>query len=115
MRAAIRTFEWDDLRSDRAMDRPINLVMVVGPLDGAGDETFQITVCTPAALTFLLDRDGIVVGRHLLLVGGINPANIEAFLQDRLRRLDGDTWPELATKIGRLGYWEFEDYTAATQ
>ncbi|MDQ2848153.1 MAG: immunity 8 family protein [Actinomycetota bacterium] len=114
MRAAIRSFQWDDLRPDRGVDQTINLVMVIGPQDGPGDETFQITVCTPEALTVLLDRDGIVVGRHLLLVGGINKTKIEAFLQDRLRRLDGDNWGGLAEKISRLAYWEFEDYTAPT-
>lgn len=87
--------------------------MVVGPQDGPGDEIFQITVCTPQAIQTVLDRDGIVVGRHFLLVSHIAPAKIEAFLHDRLRRLDGTTWPELADKIGRLAYWEFEDYTAA--
>ena len=84
------------------------------PQDGPGDETFQITVCTPQAIKALLDHDGIVVGRHLLLVSDLDPAKIEVFLHDRLRRLDGNNWPELAEKIGRLAYWEFEDYTAAS-
>ena len=38
--------------------------MVVGPEGVPGEDTFHITVCTPHTLTFLLDRDGIVVGRH---------------------------------------------------
>jgi hypothetical protein len=109
MRADIRSFGWDDLLIDPRTDRPINLVMIVGPLDGPGDEIFQITVCTAEALKVLLDRDGIVVGLHLLLVAGLNPSRIEAFLEDRVRRLDADTWLELAAKIGRIGYWEFED------
>ncbi len=114
MRAVIRSFEWNDLRPDRGIDQTVNLVMLIGPQNGPGDETFQITVCTPQATKALLDRDGIVVGRHLLLVRDLDPAKIEAFLHDRLRRLDGNNWPELAEKIGRLAYWEFEDYTAAS-
>ena len=109
MRADVRSFGWDDLLLDLGTDRPVNLDMIVGPLGTPGDEVFQITVCTVEALKALLDRDGIVLGRHLLLVAGINPPTIEAFLEDRVRRLDGNTWPELAAKIGRIGYWEFED------
>jgi hypothetical protein len=50
-------------------------------------------------------------GRHFLFVERIVTAQVEDFVSDRLRRMDGDTWPELAEKIGRLGFWEFEDYT----
>jgi len=25
-------------------------------------------------------------------------------------RCEGSTWTEVAEKLGRLGYWEFEDY-----
>ena len=111
MRAAIRSFEWDDLRPDRAVEHAVNLVMLIGPRDGPGDETFRVTVCTPQAISALLNRDGIVLGRHLLLVSEIAQGKIEAFLHDRLRRLDGNNWQELAEKISRLAYWEFEDYT----
>lgn len=72
--------------------------MLIGPQDSPGDETFQITVCTPQAITALLDRDGVVVGHHLLLVSDIDPAKIEAFLHDRLRRLDGNSWGDLARR-----------------
>ena len=115
MRAAIRSFEWDDLRPDRDVDQTVDLVMIIGPQDGPGDETFQITVCTPQALTVLLDRDSIVVRRHLLLVGEIDTPKIEAFLLDRLRRLDGKSWGDLAEKIGRLAYRKFDDYTATAE
>lgn len=68
-------------------------------------------MCTPDGLSELLDRDGLVVGRHLLFVRNIDVERIEEFIRDRLRRLNGESWPALAEKIGRLGYWEFEDYT----
>lgn len=113
MRAAIRSFEWDDLRSDRSVDEVVNLVMTIGPLNARGEEIFQIAICTPQAVDALLRRDSIMSGRHLLLVSDFVPAKIEAFLSDRLSRLDGRDWPELADKIGRLALWEFEDYATA--
>lgn len=115
MRAQIRSFDWDDLGRDHPVDQTVNLVMHIGPLNSPGDETFQVTICTPQALDALLASDGIFIGRHHLIVNDLNTAKIEAFLQDRLRRLDGDTWQQLAEKIGRIGYWEFEDYSAATK
>lgn len=107
MRAEIKSFEWEH-ESDH---QPVSLVFHAGPVGGPGDETFHVSVCTPTALTALLARDGIVVGRHLLLVERIDRSRVEAFLADRLRRVDGDSWEVLAEKIGRIGYWEFEDYT----
>lgn len=70
-----------------------------------------MSVCTPAALTDLVERDGVVIGRHFIFVAEMNRATVEAIVRDRLRRIDGDNWNELAAKIGRIGLWEFEDYT----
>lgn len=74
-------------------------------------ETFQVTICTPEGLAALVARDGMVVGRHFLFVGAIQTDQIEEFIRDRLRHLDGDSWAELAEKIARIAYWGFEDYT----
>ena len=113
MRAKIRFFEWDGLRPDRRSDEPVNLTMIIGPLDGPGDEVFQVTICTLEAISSLVARDGMLLGRYLLIVDGMNTARVEAFFEDRLRRLDGDTWPQLAEKIARIARWEFEDNTLA--
>jgi|NGEPerStandDraft_9_1074522.scaffolds.fasta_scaffold145665_1 Immunity protein 8 len=53
----------------------------------------------------------MLIGRHYLFVDRIDTVRIEAFINDRLRRLDGDTWRQLAQKIAHIAYWEFEDYT----
>lgn len=111
MRAAIRRFEWDDLASADPAVEPVNLVIAAGPAGGPGEERFQISVCTIDALALLVARQGIVIGRHYLFVEVINTKRIEAFLHDRLRRIDGRNWHEVAEKIARIGYWEFEDYT----
>jgi hypothetical protein len=115
LRAEVRYFEWLDL--ERAgvpageVQMPTGLTFAAGPIDGDGAELFQVTVCTPAALARLVEPDGVVVGRHFLFVDGLNTERVEAVIADRLRRLDGETWADLAEKIGRIGLWEFEDYT----
>ncbi len=111
MRAVVKRFEWDVLNDDHRDDEQVELVLHVGPIDGPGEEMFTVTVCTPAALLKLLERDGLLVGRHYLFINRIDTNRVEAFINDRLRRLDGDTWPQLANKIARIGFWEFEDYT----
>lgn len=32
------------------------------------------------------------------------------YLRRRFESLQGADWPELAGRLSRLGYWEFEDY-----
>jgi hypothetical protein len=59
-------------------------------------------VSTTSGLAESIARDGVVPGRHFLFVDAIDPVIIEAFIEDRLRRVDGDAWPGLAEKIGRL-------------
>ncbi len=113
-RAQIRSFNWDDLRQDHPLDLPINLRMVVGPLGADGEELFDISICTMEAIRSLLDRDGVLFPRHRLIVDGVNPHRIEAILRDRISRISGNTWSEVAEKIGRIAYSEFEDYTATS-
>ena len=115
MRAEVKHFEWSDsdLAGELEIGRSVSLRFLAGPVGEVGEESFDVTVCTPEALRELVDRDGVVIGRHLLFVSSVSKERLEDFIRDRLRRLDGDTWPTLAEKIGRIGYWEFEDYAAA--
>ena len=66
---------------------------------------------TLAGLAARVARDQTVIGRHLLIVEAIDQRRVEMFIEDRLRRISGETWNDVALKIGRLGYWEFEDHT----
>lgn len=89
----------------------IPLILVARPRAGQGGETFQITVCAPNGLADLLAQDGALIGRHFLFVPVVKPEQVESIIRDRLRRLDGETWAALAAKIGRIGFWDFKDYT----
>jgi hypothetical protein len=33
-----------------------------------------------------------------------------AYVQSFLSGIEAETWPEVASIVGRLGRWEFEDY-----
>lgn len=92
-------------------DDAFSLRMLVGPADGPGEESFDVLVCTPAWLARTVAEQGPIVGRHRLIVDHLDLQAAERFLSAQVERLDGATWPELAAKVARLGYWEFEDYT----
>ncbi len=86
------------------------LQVMIGPPGGEGEDSFEIQVCTPACLIQHYERDGMVIGRHHLIVFGYNWDRIKAFIAKFVTRSPGDNWREVATKLGRLGRWEFEDY-----
>lgn len=116
MRAEARYFEWPDLERGETSAADLQstpLVFAAGPVDQRGEETFQVTICTLEGVADLVRRDGVVIGRHLIIVASLDTARVEDVVRDRVRRIDGETWPELAAKIGRIGLWEFEDYTPA--
>ncbi|RIJ70498.1 hypothetical protein D1871_18760 [Nakamurella silvestris] len=112
MRARIRSFESPDAELDLGVPNGLSslfLRMLVGPQGEPGEETFDLTVCTPA---WLADRaaDGPLLGRHLLVVPSINLDQVKSFLNAQVARLEEADWQQLAAKLSRIGFWEFEDY-----
>lgn len=88
--------------------------MIVGPPDTPGEESFDITVCTPEWLAAqCLAQGGLYNPRHHLVVtlDTFDQRALRAWLEARVRAVEAPTWGEVGEKLGRLGYWEFEDYT----
>ena len=88
----------------------LGLRMMVGPDGRPGEEAFDLTICS---LPWLADRvraEGLVDGRHLLVVDAFNWPVISAFVEERVRQASGATWADVALKLSRFGHWEFEDY-----
>ena len=118
MRAALRSL---DLEPDPSMlsgdpaDFALHARMIVGPADAPGEESFDVTVCTPEWLAGACRRTGgIYDARHHLIVNldDFDRRTLEAWLAARVQNVWGDTWREIGERLGRLGYWEFEDYLA---
>ena len=84
--------------------------LLVGPSDGPGEESFDVLVCSPE---WLREQAKPTIGRHHLIVRSYDYENLVNFLNEYLQTCDGGDWTEVATKIGRLGRWEFEDYDSA--
>lgn len=119
MQAQIRHLLTPDIDPDTFVphdpDRFAFLVqMLAGPVDEPGEESFQFEICTPGWLHQQIQRDGPINGRHHVIVDTFNWPALQNYFQHLVTRCTGATWHEVATKLARYGYWEFEDYTPTT-
>lgn len=116
MRAVIKSFEGlgreepDGYVSADPENDAFTLRMLIGSPDTPGMESFDVTVCTPGWLGREVRDHGPQIGRHYLIVDFLDLAKAQSFLRRRVEQLMAPTWQELAEKIARIGYWEFEDY-----
>lgn len=114
----ISTSEGDDLELYVPQDPQKFCVLVramVGPRGGVGEESFDINVCTPQWLEEQIDGEGFVFGTHRLFVKTYDTLQIKKLITKFIERYSGDSWREVAEKIGPFARWEFEDYKAASQ
>jgi len=82
----------------------------VGPMGEPGEESFDITVCTPKWLMASHGPSEILLGLHKIIVFKYDYAALRRFIETNLMRCSGDTWTEAAQKVSLLGQWEFEGY-----
>ena len=90
-------------------DFAVPLVLEVGPLGARGRERFELLAVTPRWLLERHGKSGAVVGRGKLIVFEWSFERIKAFLAREVERCHGETWPEVARKVGRIADWEGED------
>jgi hypothetical protein len=89
--------------------------MIVGPEGGPGEESYELTVCTAEWLADACrSAGGIYNPRHHLVVSldHFDERTLHAWLAARMRDTQADTWSEIAERVSRFAYWEFEDYRA---
>ena len=79
----------------------------IGPADGPGEESFQVTVCTPEWLaTKFRETDGICDPQHHLTV------NLDVFDKSKLRqwfeslvaKVEAPDWAGVGEDLSRFGY-----------
>lgn len=86
------------------------LRILAGPDVGPGEESFDVTVCSLAWVAERTRRDGVFNGRHHVIVEGYNWSDLRAYVERQVQQCEGATWRDVAEKLARFGYWEFEDY-----
>jgi hypothetical protein len=90
----------------------ILLQVIAGPAGSPGEESFDVTLCTPAWIETILKSEKIIMGRHLLIVMEFDYDRIYSFISKYVSSSSGNNWSEIASKLARLGHWEFEDYNS---
>jgi hypothetical protein len=88
------------------------LQLFIGPEDGDGYESFDVMICTPQWLSEQHGKEDIVIGRHHMIVFEYNYQRIIQRIDRYIQSCTGETWQEVAQKVGWLGQWEFENYSA---
>jgi hypothetical protein len=91
------------------------LQVMAGPQGREGEESFDVFVCTPEWLKQNRSRADLIVGWHYLIVFEYNYERLRGFIDRYCSQCSGETWQEVAQRLGRLGKWEFEDYKPALQ
>ncbi|WP_405065335.1 immunity 8 family protein [Kribbella sp. NBC_01510] len=79
----------------------------------ASEESFDVTVCSPEWLAKTCrEVGGIYDARHHLVVNleDFDVRALCAWLAARVQAVEAESWSEIGERLGRLGYWEFEDY-----
>lgn len=81
---------------------------MVGLVGQEGEESFDFTLCTPSWFASL--ESATVMGQYHLIVQKYDYAVVDAFVRDFCAKCEGETWDEVARRVGALGRWEFADY-----
>ena len=115
MRAVVRTIESSDVdlrtyRPEDPEDDAVFMTIYAGPADGPGEESFDVTVCTPRWLSRKVRGMGPLLGRHFLIVEPLDVGVAVDFLTKQVERQEAPDWRTLGERLGRIGFWEFEDY-----
>ena len=91
------------------------LQAMIGPKGTDGEESFDVQVCTPKWLLSHHDATDVVLGRHYLIVFEYNYGRLVKLISSYCNECSGQTWQEIAARLGELGKWEFENYRPTPQ
>jgi len=84
----------------------------IGPEGEDAGDVFGFQVCTPKWISRELLTDGSIFARHMLIVAEYDYQAVSKLISALCERTMGTDWQDIAHKLGRYGYWEFEDYRA---
>jgi Immunity protein 8 len=118
MRAELRGIDIDgsslgSFTPPDATDFQIAVTAHIGAAGEEGVDLFQLTVCSRTALAAQPLPKGFAFQRHSLVVEAWDPRLVERALSDLCLRTEGQDWPDVAQRLARFLYWEFEDYREA--
>jgi hypothetical protein len=86
--------------------------LLVGPADGPGEESFELTICSPEWLRQQCKSGEPVSGLHCVIVGWdtYDERALRQWLEARVQVVEAETWDAIAGQLRFLGKWEFDAY-----
>jgi hypothetical protein len=99
----VETVSLDEYTPTDLEDFGFQLRLLVGPADSEGEESFDVTVCTPPWLAAQCEADGFVLGRNHLVLRRFSAPEIRQILTKTVQRCSGNSWSDVAAKVSRIG------------
>lgn len=84
------------------------LQAMIGPAGEDGEESFDVEVCTPKWIESNLEINDVIIGVHYLIVREYSYKKLIHSIEKFLLSCSGPSWGEVAKKVSKLGFWEFE-------
>jgi hypothetical protein len=94
------------------VERPQHLNLEVTRAESPGGEDyFEFDVHSPDTLQHLVELRGAVLGRGIVVVvDEYEPERVVEEMRPLVESVEGQTWEEVAFRVGALGPWEFEGW-----
>src|SRR5690348_16698132 len=112
MKAAIKSiFSWDvpngDLKSwtPPESDFGIFVMLFIGVEGDDQSDCFDLVICTRGWFAKKMTEWKIETGQYMLFVTKFDYDAIKQYIQAYVGRCEGDSWPELASKLDHLASW----------
>ena len=99
-----------DFKPSNTDEFEFTLRLLIGPKGMDGEESFDVTVCTPKWLQNNMSRNDVIIAHHYMIMMNFNVFLIQVRIENFVSSCSGKDWNECAMKLSRLGAWEFEDY-----
>jgi hypothetical protein len=120
VRAAIRRVSFEPDPRSLPDDPAVFSFMVrllIGPADGPGEESFDVTVCAPEWLAHRCRTEGIVSGLHHVIVDPetFDLRDLQTWLEKRVAMAEATSWTALVRQLGQTGSWEFDGYVESAK
>ncbi len=88
----------------------IFIQVFVGIEGQKGEESFDLNIFTPKWLLSNYKKNEIIIPKHSIIVFEYNFERIFHKIKQLIESCSGNSWDEIAQKVGQIGRWEFEDY-----
>lgn len=114
MKAEIRSIDLIDYDNwaywpDDTDDFYVAAEALIGPKDSEGAEIFSFEICSPKWFSRHRANSAIFV-RHMIFMNEYDEQAVKNAVVELVKNASGDTWTEVAEKLSRYMFWEFEDY-----